>query len=136
MWVVGFLVAPTLFNVLGDRALAGELAGKIFSHTSAMGLICGGLLLLAMVTRSPGAALRSWRAGVLVAMIAITLVGEFVLAPQMQALKLAAGGAITPDLPQYAEFGRLHGISSTLFLVNSLLGLVLVLFGLAPGSER
>jgi len=40
------------------------------------------------------------------------------------------------DPANAARFGRLHGISSALFLVNSLLGLALVIFGLGkPGKD-
>ncbi|HEX7634207.1 MAG TPA: DUF4149 domain-containing protein, partial [Noviherbaspirillum sp.] len=30
LWTVGYLVAPTLFATLSDRALAGMIAGSIF----------------------------------------------------------------------------------------------------------
>ncbi len=31
LWVIGYLVAPTLFYTLSDRALAGSLAGKLLN---------------------------------------------------------------------------------------------------------
>ena len=46
LWVAGFIVAPLLFAELDDRALAGSLAGSLFTITSYLGLVCGGVLLL------------------------------------------------------------------------------------------
>jgi hypothetical protein len=37
---------------------------------------------------------------------------------------------VTPAV--LTQFGRLHGIASLLFLANSVLGLVLVIFGIRP----
>ena len=31
MWAIGYMVAPVLFSSLGDRQLAGLVAGKLFS---------------------------------------------------------------------------------------------------------
>jgi len=31
LWAIGYLAAPTLFHVLDDRALAGKVAGQLFT---------------------------------------------------------------------------------------------------------
>jgi hypothetical protein len=31
LWAIGFLVAPSLFHALDDRALAGDLAGRFLT---------------------------------------------------------------------------------------------------------
>ena len=36
---VGFLVTPTLFNVLDDKQVAGMIAGEIFKNTSFFSLV-------------------------------------------------------------------------------------------------
>jgi hypothetical protein len=51
----------------------------------------------------------------------------------MQELKQAAGAALVPGSDLHRQFSRLHGLSSILFLLNSLMGLGLVA---APSAAR
>jgi hypothetical protein len=130
LWVTGYLTAPVLFNTIAQRSLAGEVAGQMFTAMSFVGLACGVLLLLSAVMREPRSWWRRWPALVIVAMLGITVVGQFVLQPMMAELKVQGlEGQVA------AQFGRLHGVASTLFGINSLLGLVLVGFG-ALASDR
>ncbi len=118
----GFLVAPLLFANLDDRALAGTLAGKLFSATAWVGLVCG-LLLLAgyrLTGRSTG-----WRTWVVSVMLVVVVTGQFVLAPQIAGLREAG-------MAGSAQFGRLHGMASLLFMTTAVLGLLLVVAG--PGQ--
>lgn len=129
LWVggliaVGYLAVPILFNTLDDRRLAGELAGQMFSAMSMVGLLCGAALLAGAIMAAKGAWLRSRRVQVLLAMLALVAIGAFVLQPMMQELK-AAG--LLPGSAEASQFGKLHGISSVLYLLNSLLGLWLVM---------
>ena len=39
-WAIGFIVAPLLFARLPDRALAGMLAGKLFTIVAFIGIAC------------------------------------------------------------------------------------------------
>jgi hypothetical protein len=64
----------------------------------------------------------------LLLMLLLVVIGEFVLQPQMAALK--AEGIIEGS-GAAARFGVLHGIASLLYLINSLTGIVLlVMMGL------
>ena len=126
MWTVGYLVVPTLFQMLDSRMLAGAIAGRLFTILSYIGILSAMVLIAGQLFRSPVPWKRNWRLGVLVLMLLILIIGQFGLQPQMAALK--AQGLTDPAIA--ARFGRLHGISSALFLVNSLLGLGLVIFGL------
>lgn len=119
LWVVGLVVAPLLFAELDDRAVAGTVAGSLFAVTSYIGLGCGGVLL----------ALNGWcyrapnrRAALLLAMLVLIGVGQFLLAPLIADLRLQG-------LTDSARFGRLHGLAGMVFLVNCVLGLVLVAMG-------
>ena len=132
MLVVGYVVTPVLFSSLGDRMLAGTVAGRLFGFVSLIGLICGVLLLLVGWLRDGQAVVRDWRFWAVCAMLLITLIGEFGLAPRMQEIKQAAGASLVPGSELYRQFSRLHGLSSVLFLVNSLLGLGLVLLPSGP----
>ena len=40
LWAIGYIVAPSLFAHLDDRALAGMLAGKMFTLMAYIGLGC------------------------------------------------------------------------------------------------
>jgi len=127
LWVAGYVVAPSLFATLDDRQLAGQLAGQVFRLMSYIGLVAGGLLLLSVLVRVAGNWTREWRVWVLVSMLVLVAIGAFVIQPMMVELKI---GGIVPGSEQAAAFGRMHGISSILFLVTSLLGLSLVAVGL------
>ncbi|MEJ2391296.1 MAG: DUF4149 domain-containing protein [Gammaproteobacteria bacterium] len=125
MWTVGYIVAPTLFITLNDPALAGTIAGKLFTIMSYVGLICGGLLLLNALLEYQMRVFHSWRGLVLIGMLLIVCLGQFVLEPRMAVLRHA--GLQGENLH---AFMRLHGVAQVLFLLASLGGLSLVLFGL------
>ncbi len=118
LWSVGYIVAPTLFANLDDRALAGTLAGSLFGIMAWIGLVCGVLLLFSNQLCNPRQR-YNWRALVLLAMLVLTLVGQFVLAPMIAGLR-EAGASGTP------EFARMHGLAAGLYLLSSVLGLALV----------
>ena len=119
LWVAGFMVAPLLFAELDDRALAGSLAGSLFTVTSYLGLCCGGLLLI-----MNGLNYRSinWRAVIIVSMLLLVAIGQFVITPMV--VELRAQG-----LTDSARFGQMHGMASVLFIITSVLGLILVAAG-------
>jgi hypothetical protein len=116
LWVVGFIVAPVLFAELDDRALAGSLAGVLFTLTSYLGLACGGVLLVLNGLQYRGI---NWRLIVIACMLLLVMVGQFVVTPMVAELRVQG----LTDTPR---FGQLHGIASVLFLLISVLGLVLV----------
>jgi len=133
LWMTGLVVAPVLFRNY-ERMLAGDIAGRLFGAVSLLGMACGALLLAFAVARTRQRVWRDWRAGVLVVMLAVIVIGEFGLAARMRELKelMVLQPAAAANM---AEFGRLHGIASLLFLANSALGLVLVIFGIRPRAQ-
>lgn len=116
LWVTGFMVAPVLFAVLEDRALAGTLAGELFSITAYVGLVSGGILL---ALNAANYRVLNWRAVVLAGMLLLIVIGQFVLTPMIAGLR-EQGLAGSP------RFGQLHGMASILFIITSLCGLLLV----------
>ena len=118
LWVIGFVVAPTLFLTLPDTATAGTVAGSLFSSISRIGLLCGSaLLLLAWLQRACGERRRELL--VIALMFVLIVAGEFLLAPMIGELRTA--GQTGSE-----RFGQLHGLATLLYGVNCLLGLVLV----------
>lgn len=130
LWITGLVFAPLLFASFA-RPLAGEVAGRLFSAMGLVGLFCGVLLLILLVTRSGWRSFRQWRTVTLVLMTVIALIGEFGLAAHMRELRdVAVHHPHSSEL--WAEFRRLHGLASALYVVNCLLGLALVVAGLRP----
>ncbi|CBW74373.1 unnamed protein product [Mycetohabitans rhizoxinica HKI 454] len=133
LWVgslvsIGYVAAPTLFASL-DRASAGTVAASLF-HTQAMIGVVAGIVLLGFAHAFVKRGDRTYRAArwVIVAMLVCVLVGYFALQPFMNELRVAAqhAGTDVGHSVYAARFGALHVASSALYLVQSLLGLVLV----------
>jgi len=118
LWAIGYIVTPALFATLDDRALAGSLAGVMFEAIAFIGLFCGTLLLAGNRFHAPGRWLDG-RSLLLFSMLILVLIGQFVLSPMIADLR-EAGKVET------AAFARMHGLAAILYLLNSLLGLVLV----------
>jgi len=127
MWIVGYVVAPTLFSMLDDRALAGAVAGQLFTIMSFIGLLAATVLLIAQLYHAETVWQRNWRVWVLLLMLLLIVMGEFYLQPLMAELKSAG---LSEGGDNARRFGQLHGLAAVLFLINSLLGLGLVVFGL------
>ncbi len=130
-WAIGYIAAPVLFAVLESRRTAGELAGQMFTVVHILGLVAGGILLV-IVVKGASTIGRKWRVWSLVAMLLVAAISLFGLQPVMVELKaqgLAAGS------PQAARFGMLHGVSSILYLISSVLGALLVVLGLRPRTK-
>lgn len=123
MWAIGYIVAPVLFQML-DKPVAGNVAGQLFTIVSYIGIFSA-VALISNVLIQQGFNKQHWQLWTLVVMLIIVVVGQFVLQPMMAELK--AVGLTELNRP---EFGRLHGIASVLFLINSLAGLALVISGL------
>ena len=97
----------------------------MFAIVAYVGLLCGGLLLLFNQLRNSRRRFN-WRALVLVAMLLLTAVGQFYLAPLIADLR-------AQGLADSVQFGRLHGAAAAGYLLTSLLGLALVIAG--AGSD-
>lgn len=130
MWTVGFVVAPVLFTALESKTTAGQIAGRLFGYLSLAGLAFGVFLLAVLALQDGVGTVRSWRAWAVLGMLLITAVGQFVILPQMDNLKRLSGGGIPATGEIAARFGALHAVSTVLFIMNSLLGLIVVAGGI------
>ena len=124
MWITGYMMAPLLFQYL-DKQTAGSVAGHMFTGMSYIGLVCGGMLLAGMLYRHGKKLLKHWRSWLLVAMLILVCIGEFVLQPVMAELK---SQGLVEGSETMKQFGMMHGIAAVLFLINSILGLVLIIY--------
>jgi len=122
---IGYLAVPVLFHALDDRQLAGQLAGQMFHIVNLIGLLCGIILLLLAYAQHSQGFLRQRRSYLIVAMLLLTLIAMFILQPQMEAIKAQVGWHDIAELK--ARFGQLHGVSSILYLLTSIMGVTLVI---------
>ncbi|WGG48596.1 DUF4149 domain-containing protein [Rugamonas sp. DEMB1] len=122
LWTVGYLAAPTLFATLSDRVLAGTIAASLFRIEAMLSLACGAaLLLLLWLGKDFSVARQRTLLLIILAMLACTVASHFGLQPLMAELRAAAGPAGVMESAAKSRFGMLHGISSGIFLVQSLL---------------
>jgi hypothetical protein len=135
LWTVGYMVAPTLFDVLPSRETAGMIAGHLFRYEAILGITVGvlQLVLCNVLIRRGAVRYRSLR-WVVLAMLICVLAGYFGVQPLMEGLKAKAQALNlgVSESPYKGEFGMLHGVSSVIYLVQSLLALVLVWRASAP----
>jgi Domain of unknown function (DUF4149) len=127
LWAIGYLAVPVLFYAQPDKQLAGMLAGQMFVWVGYLGMVCGMYLLIHYI-RVPGrSSFRQALFWVIAAMLLITLVLQFGIQPVMTDLKLQA---LPLDVMHSAfadRFKMLHGVSSIIYLIQSLLGIFLVI---------
>lgn len=119
-WVVGAVVAPVLFARL-DTHTAGDVAGALFRLQGWLSLVFGGVLLLLFVRDREAVPRVATR--IVQAMLVCAVIGMFVLQPWIASLRaeLASG------LPEARRaFGLAHGAAGVVYVVQSLLGVLLV----------
>jgi hypothetical protein len=127
LWAIGLIVAPLLFHQVGDRSQAGMLAGHLFTIISYVGLGCGAYLLLFRLARFGGQAfgqLFFWSALLMTTLVAA---GQFGVQPMMASLRQQALPSEVMHSIFRDRFAAWHGVSSVLYLIESVLGLILVL---------
>ncbi len=134
LWVgsfitVGFIVTPILFSALGDRQVAGMVAGNLFkieAHLS-VGLSIALMVLANYLVHSGLNQFRRTR-WILLGMLACAIAATFILIPWMSSLKDQAmlDGMSVMESSWATLFSQLHQASSGLFLIQSFLGIFLV----------
>lgn len=129
LFTVGYLVVPTIFANLQDRQVAGMIAAAIFQAEAYVSVVvCVALLLLANVLIKRNTENYRNTRWVILVLLLISAMTCFGFIPYMNALRQEALLLGVPVMasPFASLFGRLHGISSGLYLIQSLLGLWMV----------
>jgi Domain of unknown function (DUF4149) len=119
VWIGGiiffaFVLTRTLFTVLPNTQLAGDVVSPALTKLHWMGLISGAVFLLASV-------LHNWRKYFqlrlfsmahifIVLMMALTAISQFAITPRMRFLR--AGPLSMDTMAAHAEFDRLHAWSA------------------------
>ncbi len=128
MWAIGYIVAPVLFASLGDRQLAGLVAGRLFALLGWIGLGSAVYLLAFLVLRNGSQVFGRAVFWLVMVMAALTAASQFGIQPLMAQLKADALPREVMESVLRDRFAAWHGISSILYLVQSLLGLLLVVW--------
>jgi len=128
LWAIGYIAAPVLFSSLGDRQLAGLVAGKLFSLIGWVGLGSAAYLLLFLLVRQGGQVFKGAVLWLVLSMALLVAASQFGIQPLMAQLKADALPREVMASVLRDRFAAWHGISSILYLVQSLLGLWLVVW--------
>ncbi len=126
LWMTG-LTAYILFDTMQDKQLAGSLAGKLFNIVSYIGLASAFYLLIQRLLDFGTSALKQSYFWAVVLMLLLILASHFGVQPILAHLKASA---MPNDVMQsvFADrFKTWHGIASVAYLLQCLLGFVLVL---------
>lgn len=127
LWAIGYVAAPTLFYQIDDRRLAGMLAGQLFQWIAYVGIVAAFYLLVHRLARFGARALKQAFFWTVVAMLLLTLAGHFGIQPLLAQLKAQALPADVMQSVFADRFRTWHGVASIAYLLESLLGIVLVL---------
>jgi hypothetical protein len=111
---VGALVAPALFRVLPERALAGLVAGELFHLVTLLSVPAAAV---AFLLHAGGAGPLRHRAWSLVPAL-LLLANEYALRPVMEAAR--AAGRVTP------AFMAWHALSAALYAAATVVALLLL----------
>lgn len=128
LWAIGYIAAPVLFASLGDRQLAGVVAGKLFALVGWIGLAAAAFLLVFLTSRWGVRVFKRAVFWLVLLMVLMTAAGQFGIQPLMAQLKADALPREVMESVLRDRFAMWHGISSILYLAQSLLGLWLVVW--------
>ena len=128
MWAIGYLAVPVLFSSLGDRQLAGMVAGKLFALIGWVGLGSAAYLLVFLLVRWGSQVFRRGTFWLVLLMAILVAASQFGIQPLMAQLKADALPREVMQSVLRDRFAAWHGASSIFYLVQSLLGLWLVVW--------
>ena len=126
LWMTG-LTAYVLFDALRDKQLAGSLAGRLFTIVSYIGMASATYLLIYRLMDYGTATLKQGFFWAVFVMLLLVLAGHFGIQPLLAQLK---HDAMPNDVMQSvfaSRFKTWHGVASVAYLLECLLGFVVVL---------
>ncbi len=126
LWAIGGIAAPTLFGQISDRQLAGNVAGEMFRWVGWVGIVAGGYLLIYRLGRDSFQALKQAYFWIVLTMLLLVIGQKFGIQPVMQALKDQAMPQAVMESVFRDRFATWHGVSSAVYLLECVLGLILV----------
>jgi hypothetical protein len=104
------------------------LAGKLFVLIGWVGVVCASYLLVFMLSRLGRAALKRGIFWLVFLMLLMTVISLFGIQPLLAQMKAEALPREVMESVLRDRFATWHGISSILYLMQSLIGLFAVVF--------
>jgi uncharacterized membrane protein len=137
VWIGGliffaFVLAPTVFQVLPNTHLAGNVVGRALGKLHWMAIACGVVFLLCswIYSYRVNGVVQIFAARnlLLMLMLALTLISQFGIIPRMDTLRAQVGdfSALPADNPIRMQFDALHVWSTRVEGCVLLLGLIAV----------
>jgi len=126
LWAIGLIAAPVLFRELSDRALAGHLAAAMFAVMAWVGIGAATYALIFLFAREGAKAMKTVVFWLICVMLLLTLAGHFGVTPILAHLRAAAFPREVMESVLRNRFIAWHGVSSVLYLIQSVLGVALV----------
>jgi hypothetical protein len=126
LWALGYVAAPTVFHLVGSTQ-AGNIVGALLEKQAWIAIGCAVVLvLLVRLAADLDARRRRSLLVVIAAMLACALVIYLGLQPVMARMREAAGPAGVRASSDWTMFAIMHGVSQLLYLIESVLGAILV----------
>jgi hypothetical protein len=126
IWGVSYLAAPSAFAVL-DSTQAGSVVATMLTRAAWLSIALAVLLAFLVVGSTDlDARRRRWLWCCIGGMLACSMIVYLGLQPVMAAIRASAGAAGVRASPQWTTFATLHGVSQLCYLVETILGAILV----------
>lgn len=131
LWVGGmwsmFMVTTVLFNKIPSAYIAGNLAGDMFQFLNYFGFGAGLLILFIQFKALGIGFLKSSVLWVILVMLILIMINYFGIQPIIDAIKVEALPKEVMESVFADRFSTWHGIASIGYLIQCLLGLVLLI---------
>lgn len=119
--------ANSIFKLVTDRSLAGNIAGQLFTTMSYIGMVSAAYLLTYLVYLRGKQALKHALSWLVVLMAILILLGQFGIQPWLAQLRTLALPNEVMQSDYARQFAAWHGVAGVLYLIECLLGLLLIL---------
>lgn len=126
LFAIGYIAAPVLFASLDNKMLAGSVAGRMFDWVGYIGLFSGFYLLILQLYYQGLVVFKRATFWLVLFMLLITIGIQFGIAPLLASFKAQAWPHDVMATAFRDRFVAWHGISSIIYLVETVLGLWLV----------
>jgi hypothetical protein len=125
LWITGFS-AYTLFNILQSKQMAGNIAGHLFTTMSYIGMFGGAFLLIQRFVEYGTTSFKQSYFWAVLVMFLLVLAGHFGIQPLLAQMKTDALPNDVMKSVFASRFSTWHGVASFAYLVECLLGFVLI----------
>ena len=126
LWMTG-LAAYILFDSLPDRQLAGNLAGKLFTAVSYIGILSACYLLIHCFVIYGKRVFSQSFFWIVLSMLLLVFAGHFGIQVLLQNLKTQALPLEVMQSTFASQFKMWHGVAGMVYVVECLLAMALVL---------